>query len=77
MSTVTTPAVVMRTIEAGGPELTNHRFPSAPAVMAPGPWIDASWNTVTTPAVVIRPTLSPPLVNQRLPSGPLTIPNGS
>ena len=48
----------------------------------PGP-LTMSWpvadpmpseNCVTTPAVVMRPTLDPFVVNQRLPSGPVVMP---
>jgi hypothetical protein len=36
----------------------------------------ASWNIVIAPALVMRPTLSPPVVNQSAPSGPAVIDEG-
>src|SRR5207244_6484266 len=53
-------------------------FPSGPTAMSVG-WLAAvgTANSVTTPAVVIRPILLPACsVNHRLPSGPAVIPVG-
>ena len=51
---------------------TNHRLPSAPAVMSPGPESGrGSVNSVTTPSIVMRPILLAwNSENQMLPSGP-------
>src|SRR5262245_30358813 len=57
----------------------NQRLPSGPAVMRVSavPGVMPAENSVTTPAVVIRPIrLLPVSVNQRLPSGPRVIPTG-
>src|ERR1700722_8606041 len=69
--------------------LVNHRAPSGPAVMLPGPLMLGLVKLVTTPDDVMRsielsppekeidPVRSegiPPLVNHRLPSGPVVIP---
>ena len=71
----------MRTIAPGSPPSVNHRLPSAPAVIPVGarsavnPGVLPARNSVTTPAVVIRP-MPPGLagsVNHRSPSGPLVI----
>ena len=56
----------------------NQRLPSGPAAIPnrPLPAVRTG-NSVTTPAVVIRPILlPPPSVNQRLPSGPAAIAGG-
>ena len=56
----------------------NQRLPSGPAAMPPGALSAVGiGNSVTTPAVVIRPILLPSAsVNQRLPSGPAAMPDG-
>src|ERR1700720_1753811 len=83
-----TPAVVMRPI-AEMPRSVNQRAPSGPAVMLKGAEIwPLRGNSVTAPAVVMRPILPgsvqniPALVvhhsvNQRAPSGPAVIPPGA
>src|SRR6267378_434645 len=64
----------------------NHRLPSGPTVIGKALLVGIG-NSVITPAVVILPTLLPPIgptvpsaipssVNQRLPSGPAAIPYG-
>ncbi len=56
----------------------NQRLPSGPAVMPSriAPALMPAQNSVTTPAVVIRPIRLPACsVNHRLPSGPAVMPN--
>src|SRR5215470_18850395 len=48
---------------------TNHNAPSGPVVMLVAP--RGTWNSVTTPAVVMRPTK--PAANHSAPSGPVVI----
>src|SRR5262249_1957962 len=59
----------------------NHRLPSGPPVIPPGPDIvPGNWNSVNTPAGVMRPILlasKRPSVNHRFPSGPVVIPRGA
>ncbi len=58
----------------------NQRFPSGPGVIALGdePAVIPVLNSVTTPAVVTRPTRLPLApVNQRLPSGPAAMSVGA
>lgn len=74
----------MRTIAPGPPASVNHTLPSPPTAIPVGtrstvkPGVPPAGNSVTLPAVVIRPM--PPgfacSVNQRLSSGPLTISPG-
>ena len=78
----TTPAVVIRPTSLGTP--VNQRAPSGPAVISSrvtgvpavpgddpaGGGIAGTANSVTTPAVVIRPTSPGTPVNQSAPSGP-------
>lgn len=67
-----TPDVVNRPIELIP---VYQRLPSGPAVMAKPTLIPAVWKFETTPAGVIRPIESLPLlVNQRLLSGPRLMP---
>src|SRR4051794_39207191 len=74
---VTTPAGVIRPIDAGGPPLVNHRLPSGPVVMASGLAMPVPTKYDTTPAGVIRPIeFESLLVNQMLPSGPAVMPPG-
>ena len=56
----------------------NQRVSSGPAVIpfGPPPAVRPAENSVTWPAVVMRPILPPNSVNQRLPSGPAVIPAG-
>src|SRR5262249_30858761 len=60
---------------------TNQRFPSGPAVMPSGRLSNVGIvNTVTTPAVVMRPMAvaeKSRSANHRPPSGPVVIPSGS
>src|SRR5258706_319079 len=51
---------------------TNHNAPSGPIVMSVAP--RGTWNTVITPAVVMRPTK--PAANHSAPSGPVVRVNG-
>lgn len=84
-----TPCVVIRpmTLTAGtgcaaprkpGHPRVYHRFPSGPAAITPGPQEEGDReNSVSMPFTVIRPILLALVsVNQRLPSGPATIPHG-
>ena len=73
---VATPAVVMvARPRFWVPDSAAHRRPPGPLTMS-WPVADPmpSENCVTTPAVVMRPTLDPFVVNQRLPSGPVVMP---
>src|SRR6266568_3243481 len=62
------------------PNSVNQRAPSGPAVMPAGSLLAVGTaNSVTTPAVVMRPILSADTadsVNQRAPSGPAVMPTG-
>jgi hypothetical protein len=84
-NSVTTPAVVIRPISPGTP--VNQRAPSGPAVIdvsvagvlavpggdPAGGGTSGTANSVTTPAVVIRPTSPGTPTNQNAPSGPTVI----
>src|SRR5450631_453950 len=61
------------------PVSVNHSAPSGPAVMKKGkPLAVGRLNSVTTPAVVIRPILFPSYsANHSAPSGPAVIPSGT
>ena len=55
----------------------NQSLLSEPTMISIGPKLDGIWNSVMTPEVVMRPMWEPMnSVNQRLPSGPVTIPVG-
>ena len=55
----------------------NHRFPSGPTTMSEENLKLGSGNSVTTPAVVMRPILLPlSSANHRFPSGPVAMPPG-
>src|SRR5438105_5604796 len=72
---VMTPLVVMLAITLPLVSV-NHRFPSGPWVMPPGPprWSLGSGYWVMTPLGVLLPILFPvPSVNHRLPSGPVVM----
>src|SRR5258708_5241346 len=70
------PAVVTRPILL--PALsTNHRLPSGPVVIPRrAPFAVGTANSVTTPAVVIRPILLVFSVNHSAPSGPVVMKSG-
>src|SRR2546425_7392711 len=59
------------------PKAVNQSAPSGPVVISlgrlPAP---GTWNSLTLPAVVMRPISPPRSTNQSAPSGPAVIPNG-
>ena len=69
--------MVTRPIEPGSLSLVNQTAPSGPATIPFGLAISGPVKLETTPAVVIRPIVSfPVLVNQSAPSGPTVMPPG-